>query len=472
MEGDDFLDFGELEERAKRAETVAVICNADTAFMVPETQEAIQKANASATVRILEPADIACRHKTPRYDLHVLLTLECPFHSFENAVLLKRRCTLVISGDDAVFDSRFPHAARNVSENAYAGRVRVVVSDCQRFYDYFFYVSGATSFSSAAREGDRVRFLVSRLALVDRVRGRRTFGIFFSSPEYRALAEKVSKFLEDRGKETLLVFVRDISWERLVAIEFAEVFVVVDCPFYTHFEIKTHVPLVTPFEVALSFKETWDGEYGINEFETAGLSAEEKAVSSVEGCTEMVLCRGTYHNRGKQQVLAGLICTALAATIVLETFHLWKKGLVFALFPELSLFLAHVMAALCAVYAVFGLIVLNHYNQVELRQRIDKFGVETKLDVLSLLVAIDLVLSVVVSVNSTTKLLHFWARLRHNKDDVLFVINEWFFVLMNGAFLWTVFALRPKTRSLIERDAGRPGQREPLMREFLCCTYI
>lgn len=295
MEGDDFLDFQELEEKAKSAATIAVICNADTASMIPEAQATILRANASASVRILEPAEIACRHKTPRYDLHVLLTLECPFHSFENAVLLKRRCTSSVPGDGAVFDSRFPRAVRNVSEDAYAGRDCVVVSDCQRFYDYFFYVSGATSFSGAAREGDRVRFLVSRLALVDRVRGRRTFGVFFSSAEYRALAEKVSKFLEERGKETLLVFVRDISWERLVAIEFAEVFVVIDCPFYTHFDIKTHVPHVTPFEVALSFKETWDGEYGINEFEAAGLSVEGRAGPSSEGCTEMVLCRETYN---------------------------------------------------------------------------------------------------------------------------------------------------------------------------------
>lgn len=297
MDEDDFLDFQELEEKAKKAATIAVICNENTALMVPETHAAILRANAAASVRILEPAEIACRYKTPRYDLHVLLTLECPFHSFENAVLLKRKCDSSVFRDDAVFDSRFPSAARNVSEDAYLEGTRVVVSDNQRFYNYFFYVTGATSFSGAASEEDRVRFLVSRLSLVDKVRGRRTFGIFFSSAEYRALAERISKFLEERGKETLLVFVRDISWERLVAIEFAEVFVVIDCPFYTHFDIKTHVPLVTPFEVALSFKETWDGKYGINEFEIAGLSEKgspSPVLPSSEGSAEMVLCRGTY----------------------------------------------------------------------------------------------------------------------------------------------------------------------------------
>lgn len=295
MDEVDFLDFHELEEKAKKAVTVAVICNASTASMVQETHAAILRANAAASVRVLEPAEIACRHRTPRYDLHVLLTLECPFHSFENAVLLKRKCTSSVFVNDAVFDSRFGRASQNISEGAYLERTCVVVSDCQRFYNYFFYVAGAASSAGAANEGDRVRFLISRLALVDKVRTRRTFGIFFSSAEYRTLAEKVSKFLEKRGRETLLVFVRDISWERLVAIEFAEVFVVIDCPFYTHFDIKTHVPLVTPFEVALSFKETWDGKYGINEFETVGLSAEEGSMTpSTEGGTKMVLCRGTY----------------------------------------------------------------------------------------------------------------------------------------------------------------------------------
>lgn len=180
----------------------------------------------------------------------------------------------------------------------------------------------------------------------------------------------------------------------------------------------------------------------------------------------------SYHNRGKQQILAGLICAALAATVVLETCCLWKTGLGFALFPGFSLFLTHVMAFLCAVYSVYGLIVLNHYNQVELRQRIDKFGVETKLDVLSVLVMVDLVLSVVVSANSSAKLLHSWMTLKHSKDDMLFVINEWFFVFLNSMFLWTICGLRPKTRSLIERDEARPEQREPLIREFLCYTYV
>lgn len=180
----------------------------------------------------------------------------------------------------------------------------------------------------------------------------------------------------------------------------------------------------------------------------------------------------SYHNRGKQQILAGLVCTALAATIVLETCCLWKSGLVFAFFPELSLFLAHLMAVLCASYAVFALVVLNHYNQVELRQRVDKFGVETKLDVLSLLVAIDLVISVIVSVNSSAKMARAWMARRRDRDDVLFVVNEWFFVILNCAFLWTTYALRPKSKSLIERNPARPEAREPLIREFLCCTYV
>lgn len=296
MDGNDFLDFKDLEEKAKKATTIAVICNVNTVSMVPETHAAILRANAEASVRILEPTEIACRYKTPRYDLHVLLTLECPFHSFKNVVLLRRVCASFVSRDDFVYDSRFPHASRNVSEDAYFEGTRVVVSDCQRFYNYFFYVAGATSFSGAACEEDRVRFLISRMALVDKVRGRRTFAIFFSSAEYRRLAERISKFLEERGRETLLVFVRDISWERLVAIEFAEAFVVIDCPFYTHFDIKTLVPLVTPFEVALSFKETWDGKYGINEFEIVGLSAENDSISPpLNESTEMVLCRGTYN---------------------------------------------------------------------------------------------------------------------------------------------------------------------------------
>ena len=92
----------------------------------------------------------------------------------------------------------------------------------------------------------------------------------------------------------------------------------------------------------------------------------------------------SYYNKGRQQVFAISICISLILTIMFETWALcWIERINFSVLPEFSLFITHFMAILCAVYSIFGFFILNQYNQTELSQRIDKFGVKTKLEVVS-----------------------------------------------------------------------------------------
>lgn len=300
----DTLDFSFLQSQAKGSESVAIICNYNTVNIAADVYDHVLSINEHFKVHILEPMEVACRFKTSEYDFYVIITLECPFHSFKNATTFKSTDPISIEKQKSyIFDSYYRLIdQKNIHENNYVRRQRdspdekFIVTDSQRFYDYFFYVTYAKSISNKNEvvEKDKVRFHVSRLALIDKIKGKQTFGIFFASTEYKELAQRISKLLESKGKEVLMVFLKNISWERLVAIEFVEVLVVIDCPLYTHFDIDIHLPLVTPFELAQSFKSTWNGEYDINEFKVEDYDGD----GSFEGLTnsisaEIVLKRKT-----------------------------------------------------------------------------------------------------------------------------------------------------------------------------------
>lgn len=298
------LDFNGHEAVIRDARRAAIVCNSSTASMVPGMHTRLRDINPCLDVNILQPTEMACQLKMREYDFYVILTLECPFHPFENSAVL--RCGMPLddrSEMNSIADSFYcTKLARKkgVAENAYLrmdATTNAVVTDSQMFYDYFSYVSPTTCISpkNSVVERDRVRFLISRLAAIDRIKGKQTFGIFFACIGYQALATEVSKFLETMGKDTLVVFLKDISWERLVAIEFIDVIVVIDCPFYTHFDIKIHLPLVTPFEVAQSFKSEWVGEYGVNEFDVTNARAHVYGCSDVPECTDVVLGKETYN---------------------------------------------------------------------------------------------------------------------------------------------------------------------------------
>ncbi|KAM0688097.1 hypothetical protein COBT_000648 [Conglomerata obtusa] len=118
-------------------------------------------------------------------------------------------------------------------------------------------------------EDQKSKFLISRIAKIEKAKSKTLFSIFFTTPFYN-LAYKIRTFLQSKEKIAYLIHLNDISYERLSCIDNTEVVVVVDCQ--PHFDIDLLVPLLVPFDVLLSFDETfmWRGEYDLNFFDVCG----------------------------------------------------------------------------------------------------------------------------------------------------------------------------------------------------------
>lgn len=143
---------------------------------------------------------------------------------------------------------------------------------------------------SFTTEFDRVKFLVSRLSRVEKVKHLNIFGIYFTNFKLEQFAYKIKEYLVSRGKKVYMYYLRDISYERLTCMDGIECVVIVDCRYHTRFDINIGMPIVVPFELNLAFDgERWDGAYDVNTFNDAGADGNE--------CTDMIAC--DYYSTGE-----------------------------------------------------------------------------------------------------------------------------------------------------------------------------
>lgn len=112
-------------------------------------------------------------------------------------------------------------------------------------------------------------FLIKRLGQIERIKTRTIFTIFFTNKKYMALAKKVKNYLMAQNKLAYLIYLEDVSYERMTCVDNAEVIVLVMCENCFPFENDVMVPVVCPFDVQMAFDEfEWDGSYKPNRFDT------------------------------------------------------------------------------------------------------------------------------------------------------------------------------------------------------------
>lgn len=172
---------------------------------------------------ILEPQNSVCFHKLPQYDFFIIFSSICSLHQPNNIDFIQVNNT-----------------HKNIKD--------IIIS---RFKD------------------DHTSFLISRLSKIEKIKTKSIFGIFFSSPKFLFLAQRVRRLLHDFDKISYLIHLNDITNERLTCVDGIEVVVLITCPSMFEFDMEVFVPVVTPFEVQLAFcgDENWDGHYETNRFE-------------------------------------------------------------------------------------------------------------------------------------------------------------------------------------------------------------
>lgn len=264
------IDFGMLSNRLKGKTEIGLLSAEEYKDMIEPVHKYIVANHPSVTVFLLNGDEILCPLKTEKFEFFVLLGVCCPIHPFKEFVSVGNR----MSPEDkakiekekrcVVYDSTYSISPPLEEKDLLVGNV-LVVTKSQMFYDYYFYKYDARSFY-ALEERSRMLYLAAKCNKGERIRSLGIFAIVFTSRVYEDLAKSIRKALVSRRKNAYLLFLKDLSYERMITIEGTECIVVIDCPVFDCGHIELHIPVVTPFEVEYALSNEWSDRFEKNSF--------------------------------------------------------------------------------------------------------------------------------------------------------------------------------------------------------------
>lgn len=217
----------------------------------------------------LPPLPVACPVKCSQKGFFIILTPVCDLHLFKHYAVLEKYGTRKIERTyiDGIEHINLTGSNRNIAKYF------------QMRYDN---ITITSNIDSEVSKFDRVKFLISRLAKVEKISKSTIFAIYFTNACFFDYARYLKKVLKSRNKVAYLVQLSDVSFERLSCIDGVDCAIVIDCEYYNWFDIELNIPLIVPFELSMAFSE-WKGDYDINSIEI------EEQPENNEECTELIV---------------------------------------------------------------------------------------------------------------------------------------------------------------------------------------
>lgn len=91
------------------------------------------------------------------------------------------------------------------------------------------------------------------------IRDRHVFAIVFTSKYYESRAEECYRLLKKHKSNVFKLFLRDVSYERLISIDSVDCIILIDCPMFNRtFDI--HIPIISVFSLCRGIDEKWIGD--------------------------------------------------------------------------------------------------------------------------------------------------------------------------------------------------------------------
>lgn len=237
---------------------------------------------------------IICAATFDKYESYIIIGIECPLHPFKNKVCYKTNVTedeweRIIGFDGfIIFDSTILTEKRtkeienhnnkynkndcnaNDSKNIIQITTKdtkdtrvLVVSRNQEFFDYFNNIyEKAEKFYDEIIIKDRIKYLMKENMNANIIKNKKMFGIIYTSNVFEPTCNELHNKLNKMGR-AYKIFLRDISYERLISIENIDCIVLVDCPL-NDCDIRVHIPIVSPFSVSCSIRNEWTDNYKKN----------------------------------------------------------------------------------------------------------------------------------------------------------------------------------------------------------------
>lgn len=265
-------------------------------------------------IYLVSTGDIICSIKCDAYESYIIVGIECPVHRFANACYytealgedalraiaehdgpvvldsiyaganIKINCsTEEQTNFNADGDAQHEHRDRNNKKDGGMARSKplLVVTENQRILDYYNYSNECVAkLPNDLVLKDRVKYIMREGMAGAKIHERRMFGIIFTSRADEGIADILHGKLNERAR-AYKIFLKDISYERLISIDHLDCIILVDCPVF-QCEIPTHIPIISPFSVECGLSGIWKSEYERN-FVSDGSGVRQEAYSAPAG---------------------------------------------------------------------------------------------------------------------------------------------------------------------------------------------
>lgn len=219
---------------------------------------------------ILSP-NIACSYKSAKFESYVILGVECPLHPFKNAVyfkipLPKLISQQIINHNGLVFADSI-YEASQINSGANKTNELLIVTEEQEILDYYVYNYDNVISAFNLEIKDKVKYIMSENIRAEKLSKFKMFGVVFTSREFENIADNLCTSISSNSLPTQAraykIYLRDISYERLISIDMIDCIVLVDCPIFAC-NINTHIFIVSPFTINVWLTGDWNDRYNKN----------------------------------------------------------------------------------------------------------------------------------------------------------------------------------------------------------------
>ncbi|KAI5172298.1 diphthamide biosynthesis protein 2 [Nematocida sp. LUAm3] len=109
-------------------------------------------------------------------------------------------------------------------------------------------------------EQKRMRLIISKVSLAERIKEAETFGVVFTSSDHMDTVNILSKYLDQHRKKFYHFYINGLKPQKLGNYIGIDVFIMVQCPF-SSFRFEENIVIARPYDLILAFRPQWQGEY-------------------------------------------------------------------------------------------------------------------------------------------------------------------------------------------------------------------
>lgn len=262
----------------------AIVFSAQYKNIIQHIYDELSELFPEKDIYLLSSDTILCSTKFKQFQSYLIVGVQCPLHPFDNALQYKVKLkeeyrdsilTSDVSIVDSIYDiSQFEILSSKIIqlgdknfnkdiENMNVNTQITVVSDYQEVYSYFSsQFENVTCANEKLYPVSRVQTMMKESTVGAKIKSKKLIGVIFTNKCFEHLAESITTRLNEFTR-AYKIYLKDVSYERLISIDNLDCIVLVDCPLF-ECNLKLHIPVLTPFSVDCALSGEFVNSYDKN----------------------------------------------------------------------------------------------------------------------------------------------------------------------------------------------------------------